>query len=160
MSYRSNDHKGNAHIPANAAILGYRLVPDMSVADAIEVFTESEQINEWAAAVRRHPSWNPALENDLRFQADPEWTTEEIRFARTVLIRALRAFGELAHPGLTRFRDDGRVEVADHGDAAHLYCEIDDWCILEAGHPGDCNGDRELWLGPDVLYPATELVDA
>lgn len=157
MTYRSTDTKGRPEIPANAALLGYRLTPDMPVADALEVFDQAIHINEWAAAVRRHPAWNPALEDDIRYQADSEWPLEDLYFAREVLSRALRAFGTLQRPGLTRFRDDGRIEVADHADATGLYCEEDDWCILEHDHPGQCNGDRELWMGPDVLYPAGEF---
>lgn len=149
MAFRSSE-RGNPTIPANTAILGYRLVPDMPVEDAVQVFNESEQINEFAASVRRHPSFRPTPENLDRYAGDPEWSTEEIRFARTVLIRAYRAFG--AGDGLTRLRDDGRFEVADHAEAKHLYCEKDDWCILEVGHPGDCNEDRDVWGGADAYY--------
>lgn len=162
MSFRSTDTKGRIEIPANAALLGYRLAPDMGVADALEVFDTAININEWAAAVRRHPSWNPALEDDIRFRGEEEWPLPDLYFARRVLIRALRAFGTLQNPGLTRFRDDGRIEVADSAEASHLYCQREggDWCILDAGHPGECNEDRELWLGPDVLYPVGQLAHA
>lgn len=160
MTYRSTDTKGRSEIPVNAAILGYRLVPDMPIADAIEVYDQSIEMNEEAAAKRRHPSWNPALENDPRHQGDPEWPLDDLYFAREVLSRAQRAFGTLASPGLTRFRDDGRIEVADHTEAKDLYCQADDWCILERDHPGNCSGDRELWLGPNVLYPVGALLSA
>lgn len=160
MTYRSTDTKGRTEIPANAALLGYRLTPNMPVQDALHVFDESIEINEFAASVRRHPSWNPAMENDPKWKGDPEWPFEDLYFAREVLSRAHRAFGTPASRGLTRVREDGRVEVADHGDAAGLYCQDDDWCILEHDHPGDCNGDREMWLGPDVLYPVGDLIPA
>lgn len=160
MPFRSSDARGNIAIPANAAIVGYRIVPDIHVADALEVFAQSEAINEFAAAVRRHPSWNTRYENDLRWQPDPEWTTEEIRFAREVLIRALRAFGPQDHSGLTRLRSDGRRELADHSEAEALACPLDDWCILDTGHPGHCNEEREVWAGPDALYPTAGLVTA
>jgi len=157
MAYRSSDEHGSLAVPVNKALVGYRINPGMAVADALEAYRVAEDMNEIAAAARRHPSWNPALEDDPRFQSDPEWTTEEIRFARLVLLRALRAFGPHADGGVRHLRTDGRWEIADHADAATLYCEVDDWCILEHGHPGDCNGDRELWYGPDVLYPARDL---
>lgn len=160
MPFRSTDTLGNTAIPVNAAIVGYRLVPAMPVADAVEVYSFAEQQNEYAAAVRRHPSWSPKFERDLRFQADHEWTTEQIRNARIILTRALRAFGDPAAPQLTRKRADGRYEVADHEDANGLYCKADEWCILEAGHPGDCNEDRESWFGADTLYPPRELTTA
>lgn len=160
MSFRSTDSKGRTGIRINTALLGYRVAPDMPVADALKVFDESIEISEFAASVRRHPSWNPVMEDDPRYQPDPEWPLADVYFAREVLSRALRAFGTLAHPGLTRFREDGRIEVADHADAADLYCQADDWCILEHGHPGDCDGDREVWVGAGVHYPTGELVPA
>ena len=160
MSFRSTSTKGSAETPVNAALAGYRLAPNLPIAEALRVFTEAIEINEFAAAVRRHPSWNPAMENDPRYQPDPEWSLEDLYFAHKVLSRTQRAFGTLEHPGLTRFRDDGRVEVADHSDASSLYCQVDDWCILEHGHPGDCDGDRELWAGAGSLYPTGELTPA
>lgn len=160
MSFRSTDTHGNPEIPANAALVGYRLVPDMAIAAAIEVYDQSIEMNEWAASVRRHPSWSPAMEDNPRYQGDPEWPLEDLYFAREVLSRAQRAFGTLTSPGLTRFRDDGRIEVADHAEAADLYCQADDWCILERDHPGDCDGDREVWVGPDALYPTATLIPA
>ena len=158
--FRSSDHRGNPAIPVNAAIVGSRLVPDMPIPDALQVFAESEEINEFAASVRRHPAWNPALENDPRWAPDPEWTTPEIRFAREVLIRALRAYGPQDLSGLTHLRDDGRREVADHPDANDLYCPIDEWCILDADHHGECNGDRQMWMGAGKLYPTPALAHA
>lgn len=160
MSFRSTDTHGNPEIPVNAALVGYRLVPAMAVSDAIEAYDQSIAMNEEAAAKRRHPSWNPALEDDPRHQGDPEWPLADLYFAREVLGRAQRAYGTLEHPGLTRFRDDGRIEVADHADARSLYCQEDDWCILEHDHPGECDGDRELWAGPDTLYSTKALVPA
>jgi hypothetical protein len=54
---------------------------------------------------------------------------------------------------LTRLRSDGRREVADTGEANEAHgCPIDSWCILAAGHDGDCCEDREVWPGPDVEY--------
>lgn len=52
-----------------------------------------------------------------------------------------------------RKRSDGRYEVADsfEADAAHG-CERDHWCILSDGHEGNCNEDREVWVGADVEY--------
>ena len=160
MAFRSTDTKGRSTVPANAALVGFRIVPGMAVADALEAYALAETTNDLAAAARRHPSWNPALENDPRYQPDPEWTNEEIRFARAVLLRALRVYGPHAESGFTHLRQDGRWEVADHGAASHLYCPLDDWCILEVGHPGLCNEDREAWFGPDVLYPTGALAHA
>jgi len=159
MSYRSSADRGRATV--NAALNAYRQVPGIPVADALEAFQLAEDRNELAAAVRRHPSWNPQLEGDIRYQPDPEWTTEEIRFARLVLLRTVRAFGPHPDGGVRHLRTDGRWEIADHEDGNDLYCEEDDWCILEHGHPGNCDGDRELWCGPDTLYPAApSLVSA
>lgn len=160
MSFRSTNVKGRPETPVSAALVGYRLAPNTPIVDALKVFDEAIEINEFAASVRRHPSWNPALENDLRYQPDPEWSLDDLYFAHEVLSRAQRAFGTLAHPGLTRYRDDGRVEVADHHAASSLYCQADDWCILEHGHPGECDGDRELWAGAGILYPTGELTPA
>ena len=160
MTYRSTDTKGRTEIRANAALVGYRLTPAMPAQDALRVFEESIEINEWAASVRRHPSWSPAMEANPRYKGDPEWPLADLYFAREVLTRALRAFGTPESRGLTRLREDGRTEVADHADAKGLYCQDDDWCILEHDHPGDCDGDREMWLGPDVLYPVGELIPA
>ena len=149
MAYRSSE-RGNPAIPANIAILGYRLVPGMPIEDALKVYYESLELNEFVAAVRRHPSWTPTPANEAKYQGDPEWSTDELRFALKVFIRTYRVFGD--HDGLTHLRNDGRFEVADHADASHLYCEVDDWCILEVGHPGDCHGDREMWFGANTLY--------
>lgn len=56
--------------------------------------------------------------------------------------------------GHTRLRSDGRLEVADTGEANDLFgCTRDGWCILTNGHEGDCDEDRELWLGPNTAYP-------
>lgn len=160
MTFRSNPDRGRTSIPVNAALVGYRINSGMPVKDALEAYDFAEALNEFAASARRHPSWNPAREEDPRYAPDPEWTTEEIRAARTILIRASRAFAP-DPTGRTHLRDDGRFEVADHADAADLYCEEDDWCILEAAHPGDCNSERDLWFGPDTLYRAPgELVGA
>lgn len=58
---------------------------------------------------------------------------------------------------LVHRRTDGRLEVADTGPANDRYgCKIDDWCILTDGHQGDCDEDRELWLGPDTEYETEE----
>jgi hypothetical protein len=157
MNFRSSASRGRIDIPINAAIVGYRLVPDMPVGDALEAYAVAESMNDRAEEARRDPAWSAADEHDLRFQGDPEWTNEQISFAREVLTRALRAFGDAGAPQVTQLRSDGRYEVADHEMARGFYCPVDDWCILECGHPGTCNDDREAWFGPDTLYPPREL---
>jgi hypothetical protein len=55
---------------------------------------------------------------------------------------------------MVRRRADGRLEVADTAEANERHgCPIDDWCILAAGHDGDCHEDREMWDGAGVEYP-------
>lgn len=50
-------------------------------------------------------------------------------------------------------RTDDRCEVADTKEANALYgCPVDEWCILAKGHAGQCDADRDLWLGPGMPY--------
>lgn len=145
-------------LPANAAILGYRLNYGMPVGDALAALALAEHTNEIAAAARRHPSWSDRHERSIRFSADPEWSIEEIRHAQIVLTRARHAFADAGVEDVTRLRSDGRYEVADHEDGNAFYCTRDDWCILEVGHPGDCDEEREVWVGADALYPVRTAV--
>lgn len=159
MRLRNTQDNGSSTAATNTVLQQSRS-SQMTVAAFIDVCNDGIQRNEAMRCMRRHPAWNPALEGNPRF-AGSLYATDELIFAREVLARAFRIFGVLAHPRLTNARSDGRIEVADAAEAAHLYCQIDDWCILETTHPGACHGDRDVWLGPDVLYPpATELVQA
>jgi hypothetical protein len=47
-----------------------------------------------------------------------------------------------------RLRADGRFEV-DATDEANVEhgCMIDGWCILDNGHAGPCEEQREGWIG-------------
>lgn len=59
---------------------------------------------------------------------------------------------------LTRIRSDGRHEVADTTEANEMFgCPLDFDCILVSGHSGDCDYDREVWVGAGVPYGKPDL---
>lgn len=136
--FRSTEHEGGM-LPSNTALVGFRIVPKMTVADALTAYAFAQETNDLA-------------DSDPRLWPDPEWSSEQIRHAQIVLTRARHVFEEKKADDVTRLRSDGRYEVADHVDAQPFCCTADEWCILEVGHAGLCNDDREEWAGPDALY--------
>lgn len=141
MPFRSNSERGNPAVPANLALNGLHIAGgQLTVPDAFGAYALAER-------------WNTDATRTHRRDPDPEWTTADIRAARRLLLRASRIFWDPTFGGMLRLRADGRYEVADQGDAAAFSCPDDDWCILACEHAGPCNEDREVWAGPDRLYP-------
>lgn len=69
--------------------------------------------------------------------------------------RSLAELTEAVTDGHLTPRPDGRFDVSDTAQAALEWsCTVDDWCILQDAHQGDCCEDRETWVSepnPDDL---------
>ena len=83
----------------------------------------------------------------------PRTETRLARYAQplTVVLSLAVADGHLTP------RPDGRFDVTDSEKANARYgCKADDWCILQDGHAGSCDGDRcyafsDAWHDPYAL---------
>lgn len=61
--------------------------------------------------------------------------------------RSLAELTEAVTDGHLTPRPDGRFDVSDTAQAALEWsCAVDDWCILQDAHQGDCCEDRETWV--------------